>query len=658
MGIQIMSNSFSDRQLIDISTKQVEEITHPQYTIIVGSRTDGVTFKVDIGRICYTTRENESGNFRHKTKRYITGLVDKSTLSQERVEWLRRYLVEVLQKGWRDETIRSKLHNLRYFLNFCDFEGSKPVTLEDLVSNYKYYQVTLYQQGRSSGRKSTSASTLYDKLSTARDFIKIAFMLSDIDMLHLIPKHRYTVGSSNERESSLADFKKFLQTCITCFNDFSNAILNSRYPISVTLPNSSDNDYYWDSTYTSGIKKLTNCFDHKGAPLPFDDIKHILANYYDNEESQKTYYQNTLIKYREQWISAELNSKKSYVYNLCTYCFYYIYLSFTAANVQPTLDLKITDVDLDKLGLSAFAKKHKYRAGRQIEFHAPPQLKRYLIQYLKLREWLHDIALSGDCQDYLFVSISEHHQLKRFARSSTSSIVKRSALFKDVKKIPARDIRSLCAEYFIKHSKGNVSLVAKKLNNSLTTVAKSYTSIDIDSQSIEMNQYHEKMSNTILRSNRIDQQTVPIKTSTDYDVERIPTGSCSNLSDSSPTRAVGFNDEAPAPSCATFESCLFCEFFAVHIDFEDIHKLLSLREALLKSSAIRNDPEHHLTAIEPSLYRIDEIIETLQKKDSKVVNLINDVKQQVDSHIYNEYWSKHIEFLTLESQPNDKEMTL
>ena len=350
--------------------------------------------------------------------------------------------------------------------------------------------------------------------------------------------------------------------------------------------------------------------------------------------------------------------QKSYAYNLCTNCFYYIYLAFTAANVQPTLDLKIKDVNLDKIGLSAFAKKHKYRAGRQIEFNSPSQLKRYLIQYLKLREWLHDIELSGDCQDYLFVSIGEHRQLKRLSRSSTNYIVKKSTLFKDVKKIPARDIRNLCAEYFIKHSKGNLSLVAKKLNNSLTTVAKSYTSIDIDSQAIEMNQYHDKMSNAILRSNRVNEQTISIKTSTNYDMERIPTGSCSNLSDNSPIRAVGFNNKAPAPSCATFESCLFCEFFAVHIDFEDMHKLLSLREALLKSSGIRNDPEHHLTAIEPSLYRIDEIIETLQEKDSKVIDLINDVKQQVDSQIYNEYWSKHIEFLTLESQPNEKEMTL
>ena len=168
-----------------------------------------------------------------------------------------------------------------------------------------------------------------------------------------------------------------------------------------------------------------------------------------------------------------------------------------------------------------------------------------------------------------------------------------------------------------------------------------------------MNQYHEEMSNAILRSNRTNRQAISIKTSTQYDTQRIPAGSCSNLSDNDPVRAVGFNNQAPAPSCATFESCLFCEFFAVHIDFEDIHKLLSLREALLKSSEIRNDPEHHLAVIEPSLYRIEEIISTLQEKDSKVIDLIYDAKQNINIQIYNNYWSEHIEFLTLASQSNE-----
>ena len=121
---------------------------------------------------------------------------------------------------------------------------------------------------------------------------------------------------------------------------------------------------------------------------------------------------------------------------------------------------------------------------------------------------------------------------------------------------------------------------------------------------------------------------------------------------------MGFNNEAPNPSCATFESCLFCEFFAIHIDFEDIHKLLSLKEALLKSSMIRDDPEYHLLSIEPSLFRIDEIINILKGKDNRVIELVDDAEQKIKMQIYNEYWDEHINFLTVASESNRKSLSL
>ena len=415
------------------------------------------------------------------------------------------------------------------------------------------------------------------------------------------------------------------------------------------LPSPSSKDYYWTSPSSLGVRKIPNLFDSKNELLTFDKIKPILEPNFKNEYSIRKFYKNTLIASRTNWNSDILEYKKIYAYNLCTYCFYYIFLSFTASNIQPTLDLKISDLDLEKIGSSNFATKHKYRAGRQVDFSASPQLKRYLIKYLKLREKIDSYGFSEGCE-YLFVRIGEQGQLLRFGRSSTSATNKESPLFKGVKRISARDIRNLCSEYFIKHSKGNLSLVAKKLNNSLTTVAKSYASIDIDSQAIEMNEYHNKMSAAILKFGRTNHQPIPINTSDNYDTLEIPTGSCSNLSNYDPVKAIGFSEEALNPSCATFESCLFCGFFAVHRSFEDIHKLLSLREALLKSSAMRNDPEHYLISIKPSLDRIREIIVTLQKGDDSIKELVNDVERHINAQIYNEYWSKHIDFLKTASQ--------
>ncbi|MGP9828889.1 hypothetical protein [Psychrobacter sp. AOP1-A1-60] len=653
-----MSNKFCSRPLIELNNEVMSKIPYPQYSVVVGLIADGTTFKIDIGRICYTSRKKDSGSSLHNSKRYTSSLVDKSTLSMERIKWLRKYLLNLFEKGLRSETVRGILYTLRYFINFCDFKGSKPLTLNDLISNYKYYQVHLYQKSRLSGKKGASSSTLYHKLSTARDFIQIAFNLSNSDITRLIPKHRYTGSVKKERQSSQKDFKKYIQTCITYFNEFSDALLNNRYPIPITTPNSTNKNLYWDSGNSQGIKYLPNCFDHNGVPLPFDQVKYDLSRYFINEESQKSYYKKTFIDHRNEWINEALSSKKVYAYNLCTACFYHIYLAFTAANIQPTLDLKISDLDIDSLGLKTFAKKHKYRSGRDVEFSAPTQLKRYLIKYLRLRDWVDNLGLETEHNEYLFLRIGENYQPKRFARDCTKSITGKSILFKDVNIVSSKDIRNLCAEYFVKHSRGNLSLVARKLNNSLATVAIAYTAIDIVSQSIEMNQYHEKISSKILTSNRINKQSIPVKLSTHYDSERIPAGSCSNISNKEPLKAEGFNSKAPNPSCATFESCLFCEFFSVHLDFEDIHKLLSLKEALLKSSLIRNDPEHHVIVIKPSLDRIDEIINYLKNENDNITDLIDEANHQININIYNKYWSKHINFLIKASKSNQMSIKL
>ena len=288
---------------------------------------------------------------------------------------------------------------------------------------------------------------------------------------------------------------------------------------------------------------------------------------------------------------------------------------------------------------------HKYRAGRKVKFTAPSHLKREILKYLKLREWAENLKINRDVEDFLFVSISESRSLKRMHRDTGDSLIKSSPLFRGITKISSRNIRNLSGEYFIRQSKGKLSLVAKKLNNSIATVAKSYTSIDLETQAVEMNQFHEEICSRVRQFNRNTNEPVPVKVSIDCKTERVAAGSCANLSEKIPLRAKGFNTEAPEPNCGTFESCLFCEYFAIHTDFEDIHKLLSLKDALLHTSIIRNDPEHHQAVVEPALFRIDEIFELLRQKDISITELIDKVEQQIEMGIYNEHWEKQIQTL-------------
>ncbi len=635
------------RHTVEVDLKDIANIKDVQSLIIKGAMADGRIFRVDIGRLCYTKRDQDVHNYFHSYSQYAALRVDYHSLSSERTLWLSSYLEYISRKSVRNETIRGILYHVKSFFNYCDFEGSQPVTLDELINNYRSYQMVLQQKGK---RGLYTVSSLSKLLNSAREFIQAAFHLSDSEILALIPKFHSRGNIVPERVVSLLDLEKYIQTCILVFNHFADAILENRYPVQVRLLESNDESLYWTAPSTQELKNIPNCLDESGNLAAFTDIEEALSFYFDSDRSRKDFYRYSLVRNRRQWMNNPSYYGKIYAYNLCVHCFFRVYLAFTAANVQPSLDLKISDLDLSKIGSASFAKKYKNRAGKNVHFSASSYLKRLLLKYLKLREWIDSQGYNADkTQDidtYLFVTISEHKEIIRLVQGAGWSPMNNSLFFKDLTYVSLRDIRNLAAEYIIKQSQGKLSLVAKKLNNTIAMVAKSYTSIDLESQAIEMNNFHEDLTLKVRQFNRDTHEAIPINVITDIKkmdkTERIATGSCSNLSELTPVRVNGFNDNAPEPECGTFESCLFCKFFSIHTDFEDIHKLLSLKEALLKISSIRNDPEHFTIAVEPSIYRISEIIEAVHDKSSSVSDLIDEAVKAINEGIYHKYWDKQI----------------
>ncbi len=645
-----MNDSIVHRPLIEVKTRNLPKVYAPQAVVIKGVRSDGMHFKVDIGRVCYLERAMDSDN-NLSGKHYIPSSVNTKSLSPARVEWLRNYLYTAFNQGWRDETLRMHLYNLRHFFHFCDFDGGiKPITLDGFVSEYQRYQIILEQRGSVNGESSLKPSTILTRLNTVRSFIQWAFQLSNNEILALIPKRRSRQSNTvNEgRSISLRDGQDYLRACTIYFNQFADSILDSKYPIPVSHPHDERENLYWHSHLGTSLVSLPNCFTKEGSPLPYEEIKDVLAkNFKSKLQNKWGFYDRTLVRNRNEWISGRLTPQKVYAYNLSVFCFFQIYLAFTAANVQPTLDLKISDIDLSKVGANAFAIKHKFRAGRVVKFEAPSHLKREILKYLKLRAWAESLGLRGDgtAQEYMFVKIGESNQLQRFDRTNGVTLIRKSTLFKGIANISSMDIRQLASEYFIRKSQGKVSLVAKKLNNSIATAAISYTSIDIETQAKEMNRYHEELSSQVRYFNRTTYTPLPVIFANEEESERIATGSCTNIDGEVPSRAEGFNSKAPEPACGTFESCLFCEYFAIHEDFEDIHKLLSLREALNATSMIRNDAEHHEAVTKPAIFRINEILDFVSKNNSGLRKVIRQAEDEIEMGNYNQHWGRQIEIL-------------
>ena len=656
----VMTNTSTDRNIVIFPLKQPSNqdynnlLLNPQLLVLSGEKTDGTIFRVDIGRICYLIRDREDGAHNCKSVTYVALFVDTASLSPIRVNWLKNYLNVVLNKGLGQETIRTELNSLRLFINHCDSSKFKPITFESLLSKYQSFEVELNLRAKLTGKYSLSASTISRRLRAARNFIKYAFCLSEMELLQSIPRLRSirAFNSSNIETVSLEDGKLYLQACIEYFNQFADAILNNIYPVHVYHPKLDSEHLYWHGTSGATLKELPNCFNDDGAPLDYNSIKKIIAENF-NGNMDRGFYNRTLINNRNNWIDGLLTPQKAYAFNLSVYCFFHLYIGFTGANVQPTLDLKLYDLDLSKIGISSFAKKYKNRAGRKVEFTAPSHLKRELIKFLRLRDWAVSLNLdNNNIEDYLFIKISENLTFNRLERNAGDSLIKHSTLFEGITRVSSRELRRLAGEYFIKESKGKVSLVAKKLNNSVATTSKHYTSINIESQAIEINQFHNKLSSKIHMFDRLTNETIPVSIDQDETTAKIAAGRCNITSDSLPQKAFGFNDKAPVPSCHIFESCLYCKFFALHVDFEDIHKLLTLKDAISKTSIIRNDSEHHQAVILPIIYRIDEILSYLNKVNTHldVKKLISDVADNIDMGIYSKSWSDYIQTLNTKEE--------
>lgn len=568
--------------------------------------------------------------------------VDNSSLSLERVKWFKKYIIHIINKGLRFETIREVLYSIKYFFDFCDLEDVKPISFDALIKSHANYQKMIYQ------KKNYSLSTLYKKMQRVRYFIQIAFDLSDAEILTLIPLYRQRSSKSDNefRASSLEDLQKYIQTCVVLFNQFSEAVLKRQYPIDVseiTTMNKMNHSLFWYAS-TRKPRQLPKDLNNNNELMSFENLEPFLFQYFKTTDARKDFYQKVLLFNKEKWLSDSLCHNKRYAYNLCVYCFFRVYLAFTAANAQPTLDLKILDVDINKIGTDSFAKKQKYRANKKVNFTASNQLKRILIKFLELRKWASNLGLNKNFDEYLFVIISENHQLKRLAQGAGRELMLTSPLFYGVKAVSVRDIRNLAGEYIVRKSEGKLSLVAKKLNNTISTVAKSYTSVDLETQAIEMNDFHEELSSKIRMFNRDTENNIDISVVENNSL-RIAIGSCANSTGREPIKLDGFNEHAPAPTCGTFESCLFCQFYSIHMDFEDFHKLLSLREALLKTSVIRNDTEHHYAVVEPMLFRIEEIINVVKSKYESCNELLDSVEEKIEMGIYNENWDTQIKIM-------------
>lgn len=110
----------------------------------------------------------------------------------------------------------------------------------------------------------------------------------------------------------------------------------------------------------------------------------------------------------------------------------------------------------------------------------------------------------------------------------------------------------------------------------------------------------------------------------------VPTGTCAAKVNSSEAKRYSKehyklrSESSGSRLCADFLSCVWCQYFRIVLDSEHVWKLLSYKHFILQNMAMSvlefDDTNHQRTSIQVLKQRVDDIVEHLRARDTKVVS--------------------------------------
>lgn len=124
-------------------------------------------------------------------------------------------------------------------------------------------------------------------------------------------------------------------------------------------------------------------------------------------------------------------------------------------------------------------------------------------------------------------------------------------------------------------------------------------------------------------------------------VQAIPIGGCANHGDPSPIS----HSMLVTPDCMKAEGCLFCRHFRVHADVEDLRKLMSCRQVLIRIAPLANDTLHTERFYTAVVDRIEALLIELKRRQPKAHEAVR--MEVEDRGELTPYWARKLQQLHL-----------
>ncbi|WP_156327364.1 hypothetical protein [Pseudomonas sp. NBRC 111128] len=594
---------------------------------------------VDVGGFCYLSRDKVAGRGSVGTS------VDQSTLDLGRIPTVMG-LVDYLRGGGTSSVDR-KYCALKRFYDWIDDQDEHlsfddPDALKSAYRQYTLYLDHLTKLARVGGGLSKMTAEDYQKGAAVVVSLAANITLEKVQSLAMLLRRSRgridgvgNISSQEERSRTFSALVNFISEVHRA------VVLGEGLPLKLISPNDEDFFYYTPLQVTSKGEDPNSIFSHLNRYKSFPKLSVIVAESGLSPESgkkSKNYnaLENCRVAIRNfnkpHSHAATVLVNRALTAGMVTF----ISASGTNLNVVKELEIRTEEVVPTTQG-----KRYSGTKGRAEGKDVYPEFGVDYVPVFKkimeLRGWL----LNGRETPLVFPYQTAKGDIFRVESSGIKEVkvFLKSVLPRTVWVTPTQWRKGVGSEY-IKLSGGDTLLTSEKLGNSEGVVRMHYARPSIEDTATELTTFFDSVYIRAVSQTR-SLSEIPVKIIEDFDhPSNMPSGYCDKPDELFPTLADGFTAFAPMPSCGEPATCLFCAYFSIHADEQDIRRLVSL-EYLLKSAKGSMAAEKYVEKFSPMIHRVNEVLTEISKVSERGVSLIDSVRVQVAGGMLDKFWQIH-----------------
>ncbi|WP_039902453.1 hypothetical protein [Acinetobacter lwoffii] len=622
--------------------KQVNE--YERLVLVCKDKTASLGFKtLDIGILFYPKRvsgkilseQQLSASFDEKRRYFLQCLTD--------------YL---LQMGGSDLSKGLFYYTSKFFLDWVDqqkkvFDLSNHDSVIDAYRRYSKYLVdrTLLADTE---EESLAAHTAKQYQRNAAKLIAYVFDCHEIDIVSQamqVQSQRYDVPVLPIAEE---DHQKTYATLLNVFLEIHRIVIQEAdFPAHFQSVN--EENFYFYSGFHHQTEKQHIQFDMQSYLAKYPVIpafSKMLADFGLAEDSE---YRKRLRENRNEALYKlqQRNEDKRHIERerLASYGLVIgmlLFIAQTGANLDTAQQLQLDTMEvLPSTQGRRFSGTKSRAGGKEVQPEFGVQFEPIFRKILELREWY----IQDEPCDFIFPLRNEIHQLRPVSYGRLQ-LIKRlfQRIFPKMIWITPQQWRKHTSSQYVELSDGDLLLEAEKMGHSLDTARKNYSRTSFKDAGQQISQFFNELREVAVAQTRTIERIAVQTIDVTVDTQILPVGACTTTI-LQPEKALGLTEQAPTPNCQQFEHCLFCQYYAVHADDEDVRKLLSLKSLLGYVKQKATDLIKWESQFGVVLHRIDEVLTELSNAYETLRDRILLIQEEVESGDLDAYWLNHFELL-------------